>query len=97
MKTDNLLEKLQAQNPKRNVAFTAVDQLKEEDQIRLFFQQYIDFLRSNGVEEPESVAGINIGYVLGFGYSEETIARWRMMPVSSPYFGIIIPSSMASC
>ena len=47
--TQNLVEKLQTENPERNVAFTAIEQLKDESQIQEFFQQYVESLKGKVV------------------------------------------------
>ena len=40
----NLLQELQAKNPDRNVAFTAIEELKDPEQMKQFFQQYLEWL-----------------------------------------------------
>lgn len=89
---ENLLKKLQAKKPNRNVVFTAVEQLKDEAQIREFFQQYVEWLKSSVEQDPEAVARQNIGYVVGY-YNKETADRWmKVLPdVSHPIFGKNIP------
>ena len=88
----NLLEKLQAEKPGRNVAFTAIEQLKDEAQMREFFQQYVESLKGAVEEDPEAVARQNIGYIVGY-YDRETADRWmKALPgVSHPVFGKDIP------
>ena len=88
----NLLEKLQAEKPGRNDAFTAIEQLKDEAQMREFFQQYVESLKGAVEEDPEAVARQNIGYIVGY-YDRETADRWmKALPgVSHPVFGKDIP------
>ena len=88
----NLLQRLQAEKPDRNVAFTAIEQLKDEAQIREFFEQYIESLKGAVEEDPEAVARQNIGYIVGY-YDRETVDRWmKALPgVSRSVFGKDIP------
>ena len=88
----NLLQKLQAEKPDRNVAFTAIEQLKDEAQMREFFEQYVESLKGAVEEDPEAVARQNIGYIVGY-YDKETADRWmKALPgVSHPVFGKDIP------
>ena len=88
----NLLKKLQAENPDRNVSFIAIDQLKDEVQIREFFQQYVEMLRYPMNQDPEALARQNIGSILGY-YDKETANRWmKALPgVSHPVLGKDIP------
>jgi len=48
----NLLQELQAKNPDRNVAFTAIEELKDPEQIKQFFQQYVEWLKKASQENP---------------------------------------------
>ena len=84
----NLLQELQAENPERNVAFTAIEKLKDEAQIRKFFEQYVESLKGSVEEDPEAVARQNIGYIVGY-YDKKTADRWmKALPgVSHPVFG----------
>jgi len=88
----NLLEKLQAKEPDRDVAFTAIEELKDKAQIREFFQQYVELLKGAVEEDPEAVARQNIGYIVGY-YNKETVDRWMgaLPDVSHPVFGRDIP------
>jgi hypothetical protein len=85
-----IYERLKAENPTRNICFTAVEQLTEETEMREFFAQYIEALAAAG--HGREVAAGNIGYVVGY-YSPETAERWmRVIPeVSHPIFGRDIP------
>jgi hypothetical protein len=89
---------MQAEKPKRNVAFTAIEQLKDEAQMREFFEQYVESLRGKVEEDPpEAVARRNVGYIVGY-YDRETADRWMKAlhgGVSHPIFGKNIPWSDA--
>ena len=88
-----LIERLQEKAPKRNLVFTAIEELNHPDQIRQFYQEYIFWLWDNTKDKsikqnPEQVANSNIGYILGY-YDKEITERWmRVLPkVSHPVFG----------
>lgn len=87
----NLLRKMQSEEPDRNVVFVAIERIKDKNQIRTFFKQYVDFL-GKSVENPKEVAQSNIGYVLGY-YSRKTADRWmEALPEAiHPIFGRDIP------
>ncbi len=84
----SLLGKLKETDPKRNVLFTAIETLKEELEIELFYEEYVKYLRRHGNENPEMVAKSNIGYALGY-YDQKTADRWfKALPgISHPIFG----------
>lgn len=92
-----LVEKLQKERPNRNVLFTAIEKLTKPKDIKQFYGEYIEYLRTEGGDEetrnnPEKVANSNIGYALGY-YSQETARRWMdlLESVSHPVFGRNIP------
>ena len=88
----NLLQELQAKNPDRNVAFTAIEEIKDPEQMKQFFQQYVAWLKEASQENPEDVAKQNIGYIVAY-YDKETADRWMkvLLDVSHPVFGRDIP------
>lgn len=63
----DLLQKLRSEHPLRDVAVTAVETLKDKLEIIEFFNQYVNDLKDRGIiENTESIAGTNIGYVLKY-------------------------------
>lgn len=88
----SLLKRLQEKNPDRNVLSTAISDLKDESDLKKFFDQYVEWLKGRVEESPESVALQNIGYAVGY-YDQETADRWmKALPgVSHPIFGDNIP------
>ncbi len=90
----SLLERLQAEKPDGNVAFTAIEQLKDEAQIREFFEQYVELLKGEIEDDPEAMARQNISFMVGY-YDKETADRWeKALPgVSHPVSGKDIPRS----
>jgi len=91
-----LIEKLQKEEPKRNIVFTAIEKLTNPKEIEQFYKEYVEYLRKRGDQEtrnnPEKVADENIGYILGY-YSAETAQRWMevLKSVRHPIFGKNIP------
>ncbi len=83
--SEKLLEKLQAEDPDREVVFIAIEKLKDEKQIKEFFQQYVESLTQG---DPYELAKRNIGYVLGY-YDQKTVNRWeKALPEAKhPLFG----------
>jgi len=88
-----ILENLIKLNPKRNPLFTAIEELKKEDEIKQFYQEYIGYIKEEGDTDEvrknaEQVANSNIGYVLGY-YSNKTSRKWNKIleNVSHPIFG----------
>lgn len=69
-----LIEVLRSKNPQRDVLFTAFDTLKTEQDIQIFFPQYVQSLRNSA--DPQAVALENIGWLFGY-YNDTTIALWR--------------------
>lgn len=69
-----------AQAEGRNVAFEAVDHLKDRDDIREFFRGYTQWLghvNEEGEENPLQIAAININYIFQLGYSPQTAELWH--------------------
>jgi len=92
-----LVEKLQREEPERDVLFIAIGKLTDPKDITQFYQEYVEYLREKGADEetmnnPERVADGNIGYAVGY-YSSETAHRWMevLKSVSHPIFGRNIP------
>ena len=81
----NLLQELQAKNPDRNVAFTAVDELKNSEQMKQFLKQYVEWLKEASLKNPEDVVKQNIDYIVK-RYDKETAERWMqaLSEVSHP-------------
>ena len=94
----SILSRLQRVNPQRNVAFIAIEELKDPDEMRQFMAEYVEWLSNSDDEQvrkdPAKVAGSNIGYVIGY-YSKETSDRWlnAIEGLSHPVFGTNIPYS----
>ena len=91
-----LLQRLMALEPKHDVVFTAIEQLKDETEIRQFFQEYVKYIEESGLEDspikdPKVVANMNIGYVLG--YYEKAAGLWRkaLPDAKHPVYGSNIP------
>jgi hypothetical protein len=76
-----MLKELEAREPDRHVAFTAIDQLKDAVDIQQFYQEYCEL-------EGTEIANSNIGYILGY-YGRDTMKRWfeALPDVSHPFFG----------
>ena len=88
-----LVQRLQNKEPDRNVVFTAIEQLKTPEEIKEFYQEYIEWLKTNTeLSDPEKVAKENIGYVIGY-YSQETANTWMktLEDIYHPVFGREIP------
>jgi hypothetical protein len=88
----NLYEEMRRNNPKRNPIFNAVDELDSKEDIGKFFNDYVDFLEDENETNPRDLAGMNLGYVLGY-YSSTTFNKWaELLPeIKNPYFGRNIP------
>ena len=88
----NIIKTLQATDPKRHVAFIAIEQLKKREEIQEFYKEYIQLLKDSEVKDPEKIAQQNIGYIVGY-YDKETADKWmKTLPnVSHPVFGKNIP------
>jgi len=87
------LEELSKKDPGRNMVFTAIETLKTSKDIKLFFDEYVQFLKDNGSEpkireDARRVAESNIGYILGY-YGGDEHALWYgvLQTVSHPIFG----------
>lgn len=95
-KPESILERLKRLDPNRNVAFVAIEQLTDPEEMRQFMAEYIGLLSTSddeGVRENAAqVAGSNIGYVIGY-YGKETSDRWlnTLEGLSHPIFGRNIP------
>jgi hypothetical protein len=72
----NLFEKFQAENPERNVVFTAMEKIKDEAQMQEFFSQYVKFLKENGTINPEAIAQMGLERA-SFHYDPETVEIWK--------------------
>ncbi len=87
-----ILEKLLKLEPKRNPVFTTIENLKKEEEIKQFYQEYICYLKEEGDKEvrenAEKIANENIGYILGY-YDKKTSYKWNMIleNVRHPIFG----------
>jgi 1,4-dihydroxy-2-naphthoyl-CoA synthase len=86
---DDFLEKY----PNTDPLFIAIERLTLENDIAVFYDEYIDYLKQNGANEKvranaKAVANENIGYVLGY-YGGKTMKMWMdILPdVSHPIFG----------
>jgi len=88
----SLLERLREEEPKLNVLFAALKLLKDPQEIKQFYQEYIGFLGQSEDPEvrknPKTTADSNIGYALGY-LTQETANRWfKTLPdVSHPILG----------
>lgn len=75
----SLLDRLQAMHPDRNVAFTAVEQLRVPEDMATFFVQYAKWLSTSEDpkvrQSPFEVASENLTYITGY-YGYETVERW---------------------
>lgn len=86
-----IIDKLQRLNPARNVAFIAIETLVEPQEVRQFFNEYVEVFREKYGDQAEAVAQSNIGYIVGY-YNEETANRWRdITGATHPIFGANIP------
>jgi len=88
-----IIEKLKKLKPGENFLFIAIQVLKAPEEIKMFYQEYVEYLRQYGDSEeiranPETVANKNIGYVIGY-YNKVTAGRWfDVLPdISHPIFG----------
>ncbi len=87
-----IIKRLQKQERGRDFVFTAIDKLKDEEEITKFYEEYIEWLRRNGSKEVrenlEKTASENIGYTLGY-YDRSTKEKWwKVLPnVRHPLFG----------
>jgi hypothetical protein len=89
----NLLKKMEKLHPKRHAVFTAIEELSTREEIRQFYEEYINYLKTEAREpqvrrEAERVARENIGYILGY-YDKNTADKWmKTLPeVYHPIFG----------
>lgn len=88
----NLFEQMKAIDPKRNPVFTAIEKLKDPEEIQRFAKEYGEYLVANSNDSIKGkeckVARSNIGYVLGY-YSNETMKLWyaNLPDVNHPVFG----------
>jgi|SRR3989344_4389762 len=91
-----LFETVRDLNPKRNPAFTAVEVLEDQSEMRTFMTQYADYLRTSDdpqvVENAEQVALSNMGYITVY-YGAETVRKWQSVFTDMPHpvFGRTIP------
>jgi len=93
MRKKPILEDLIKINPKRNPLFTAIEELKQEYEIKQFYKEYISYIKKEGNtkevrKNAENIANSNIGYALGY-YSSKTSKRWNKLleNVKHPIFG----------
>jgi hypothetical protein len=94
-----IIEHLKGKSPGRNIVFIAIEELKTPEEIKEFYEEYVELLRTQGDteyvrENPEKVADENIGYVLGY-YNQQTAELWMetLPSVHHPIFGRNIPFS----
>ncbi|MEK7617256.1 MAG: hypothetical protein AAB414_04320 [Patescibacteria group bacterium] len=94
---ESILQRLQKLDPERNVAFTAVEQLKDPQEMQQFMDEYAKWLGENSDDEeikrnPFQVAGSNVGYIVGY-YDKATADRWfqAIEGLSHPIFGTNLP------
>jgi len=90
---ESLLAKMQEVEPKSNVLFNAIANLRDPVQIQQFYQEYVGHLESDPtLTEAEKVAQSNIGYAVGY-YDQETSKRWldALPSVAHPVFGRDLP------
>lgn len=92
-----IMERLFKSKPNRNAVFTAIEELEKEEEIKQFYQEYIEYLKEEGDtkevrENAEGVANRNIGYILGY-YDQKTSDKWNTIleKVYHPIFGKNIP------
>jgi len=96
MSQENLIQRLLKVNPKRNIVFIAIEELKTPEQIRTFYKEYVEYLRKEGDEEvrnnAEEIANKNTGYVIVYVivyYGEEISEKWKSIleQINHPVFG----------
>jgi hypothetical protein len=87
-----LFEQMEKKDPKRNPVFTAIDTLKDPEDIKTFVMEYEEYLIQNTNDSirgrERETARSNVGYILGY-YSKETRAFWyqNLPDVNHPVFG----------
>jgi hypothetical protein len=92
MMQQSLIKRLQGIDPSRNIVFTAIEQLRNPEEIKRFYREYVEYLRTRGDEKvretAKQVANENIGYVVVY-YGEETSERWKSIleQINHPVFG----------
>lgn len=93
----SILQRLKEKNPDRNIVFTAIEELQDPDEIRMFMDEYIHYVADNTEDEQAhqdkgKIAGRSVGYALGF-YDKPTANRWfsAIKGLEHPVFGTNIP------
>jgi hypothetical protein len=88
---------------KRNPVFTAIETLKEPEEIKQFVKEYEEYMLTHCGRHPDhpedeqdlktvgheiEIARSNVGYILGY-YSDGTARRWysALPNISHPVFG----------
>ena len=95
-----IIEKLKQIEPKRNFIFTAIEQLKTAEEIKIFYRELIKFygnLKEVEIDStPEGLANNNIGYILGY-YSSKEQKLWfgALSDISHPFFGRRLSSEIS--
>jgi hypothetical protein len=75
-----ILEALEKAEPEKNLVVTAIKTLQEENDIKQFYTEYIEYLEQNKVKDSKQLAIKNIGHVVGY-FSPETINKWyKILP-----------------
>ena len=86
-----LVKKMHDINPERNLAFTAIEELTDPEEIQQFHEEYREYMTEEGYSD--KVADSNIGYILGY-YGDDTQILWYgLLGITHPIFGGRNPQS----
>lgn len=84
----SLVKKMLEKRPEKNPVFTAIETLKDSEEIKQFHKEYREYMENEGYDN--KVADSNIGYILGY-YDEDTKILWyNLLDVKHPIFGASI-------
>lgn len=73
----------------------AVRALPDAEKGAEFMAAYVENLRANSVDDPETIARANVGYIIGYvgGMDEESVAErgrlFELVGARHPIFGIV--------
>jgi hypothetical protein len=87
-----IYEQMKEKDPERDPLFTAIEVLKNPDDIRQFFKEYEEYMIKHSDASikgrEREVARSDVGYVLGY-YCDETRKLWYgvLSEVGHPFFG----------
>ena len=83
----------EANDKGKNVVFIAIETLDDEEKIRRFYEDYVEYIETSGAtkdvrDRPREIALSNVGYLLGY-FGDKIRKRWLscLPDLSHPIFG----------